>query len=63
MYEKYRRVTDENTFRPLARQLRVCVETFRKGHEQGILKSASIKKNYAYARDRINSSSQIGPIL
>ena len=54
MYKKYRLVTNKNTFRALARQELVSIEVFRNEHDEGIFKSASIKKFYAFVRNRIN---------
>jgi hypothetical protein len=62
IYKKFRRETDKNTFRALAKLVRVRIDAHRKEREERILKSASIQQFYAYVRGHINSSTQIGPI-
>ena len=48
VYKKFRRDTDKNTFRTLAKLVRVRFDAYRKEREERILKSASIQQFYAY---------------
>jgi hypothetical protein len=62
LYKKSRRDSDKRTFRGLAKLVRVRIEAYRKEREECILKSASVKKFYAYVKDRMNPEMRLGPL-
>ena len=63
IYKKFKRDCDKTTFRNLAKLVRKRVANFRLEREERILRSASAKQFYAYARERFGSNRQSYPIL
>ena len=63
IYKKFKRDCDKTTFRNLAKLVRKRVANFRRVREERILRSASAKQFYAYARECFGSNKQSYPIL
>jgi exonuclease III len=61
-YKKFRRESDKKIFRNLAKLVRNRINTFRKEREERILRSASVKKFYAYVAEHMNVTSHMGPL-
>ena len=63
IYKKSKRDCDKTTFCNLAKLVRKRVANFRREREERILRSASAKQFYAYARERFGSNKQSYPIF
>jgi hypothetical protein len=61
-FKKYRRETDKKNFRDLAKLVRSRIYCFRKEREESILRSASVKKFYAYVAERMKPNTRTGPL-
>ena len=62
VYTRSKRDSDKTIFRNLAKLVRARISTFRREREERILRSASTKKFYAYARERFGSNKPSYPV-